>query len=383
MKFILPGPNIKILGKAIHCLAKIGDEVFLEPESTQLTIMTVNLSRSAFATFCFGSTFFSYVGDSQKTNADQDKRCKVMMRSLLLAFKSLHSLEKTVDSCTLEFCDSDCKLNITFNCRHSISKKFSLGLLECENLKPVYDINQCHNLWKIDSKVMQEAYANFLSNQEEVTMFVTNGNVKIKNYNDDIDEKKQIHTSLTMMPAEFEAYQINLETSITFCLKEFRSLLIIAEYLGVPILANFSEGGSPLILSVNQGEFVSSTYILATLAEDGTSQPAIRSPPPRTNINASLSNFNESKSNGALHSTQKDFNTQNSAPTIYTPDISNIPPPISSIPDVPINDEDCFTASPPSKKKKVLFRRCFDATWNPSKVLGTEKVLAPDSDEET
>ena len=203
---------------------------------------------------------------------------------------------------------------------------------------------------------MQEAYANFLSNQEEVTMFVTNGNVKIKNYNDDIDEKKQIHTSLTMMPAEFEAYQINLETSITFCLKEFRSLLIIAGYLGVPILANFSEGGSPLILSVNQGEFVSSTYILATLAEDGTSQPAIRSPPPRTNINASLSNLNESKSNGALHSTQKDFNTQNSAPTIYTPDISNIPPPISSIPDVPINDEDCFAASPPSKKKKVLFR---------------------------
>ena len=45
MKFILPGPNIKILGKAIHCLAKIGDEVFLEPESTQLSIMTVNLSR--------------------------------------------------------------------------------------------------------------------------------------------------------------------------------------------------------------------------------------------------------------------------------------------------------------------------------------------------
>ena len=47
------------------------------------------------------------------------------------------------------------------------------------------------------------------------------------------------------------------------------------------------------------------------------------------------------------------------------------------------NNPDCFDASPPAKKKNFLFRRCFDATWNPNKIAGTEKVLAPDSDEET
>ena len=45
MKFILPGGNVKILGKAIHCLAKIGDEVDIEPDNNCLTLRTVNLSR--------------------------------------------------------------------------------------------------------------------------------------------------------------------------------------------------------------------------------------------------------------------------------------------------------------------------------------------------
>ena len=30
---------------AIHCLAKIGDEVFLEPEPDSLTLRTVNISK--------------------------------------------------------------------------------------------------------------------------------------------------------------------------------------------------------------------------------------------------------------------------------------------------------------------------------------------------
>ena len=45
MKFIVPGVNVKHLGKAIHCLAKIGDEVYLDSESDALILRTVNISR--------------------------------------------------------------------------------------------------------------------------------------------------------------------------------------------------------------------------------------------------------------------------------------------------------------------------------------------------
>ena len=119
-------------------------------------------------------------------------------------------------------------------------------------------ILQCQNKWIIDSKVMQDANGNFLANQEEVTMFVESGSFKIKNYNDNVDEKKQIHTELSMQPGEFESYEITEDASITFCLKEFRSLLLFAEYLNLPITAHFSQGGLPLVLSIAQGDFLSS-----------------------------------------------------------------------------------------------------------------------------
>ena len=46
MKFVIPGSNVKTTGKIIHCLAKIGDEVYLEPSLDSLTLRSVNLSRS-------------------------------------------------------------------------------------------------------------------------------------------------------------------------------------------------------------------------------------------------------------------------------------------------------------------------------------------------
>ena len=45
MKFIIPNTNVKVFGKAIHCLAKIGDEVFLEQEEDSFMLRTVNISK--------------------------------------------------------------------------------------------------------------------------------------------------------------------------------------------------------------------------------------------------------------------------------------------------------------------------------------------------
>ena len=75
MKFVVSGCNVKLIGKAIHCLAKIGDEVYMEPSKDSLALRTVNSSRfkkinfallrglflfrSAYATYNFGSSFFS------------------------------------------------------------------------------------------------------------------------------------------------------------------------------------------------------------------------------------------------------------------------------------------------------------------------------------
>ena len=46
-------------------------------------------------------------------------------------------------------------------------------------------------------------------------------------------------------------------------------------------------------------------------------------------------------------------------------------------------EPDTVTATPPAKRKKrQMFQRCFEATFNPAMVQGAERVLAPDSDED-
>jgi hypothetical protein len=44
--------------------------------------------------------------------------------------------------------------------------------------------------------------------------------------------------------------------------------------------------------------------------------------------------------------------------------------------------QEMIDGTPPSKRAKFFFQRCFDATFNPNRISGAEKVLAPDSDED-
>ena len=99
--------------------------------------------RSAYAQFTLQPLFFSSIEqDEVSEDGEGGENCKVMVRSLLLAFRSLSTLEKTVESCTLRTDHVNCKLHVSFKCRHNVSKEFSLGLLEYESSKPMYDMNE-------------------------------------------------------------------------------------------------------------------------------------------------------------------------------------------------------------------------------------------------
>jgi len=389
MKFVVPGCNVKLLGKAIHCLAKIGDEVYMEPSKDSLALRTVNSSRSAYATYNFGSSFFSSIETDNEKGAStnmEEERCKVMVRSLLLPFRSLSVLEKTVDSCTLQTGKEDDKMLVSLYCRHSVTKHFNLGLMECEALRVVYDKEKCSNNWIIQARVMQESNVHFLTTQEEVTMYVGMDSFRMKNFNDDYDEKKHVHSEFNMIPADFDHFSISEETSITFCLKELRSLLMFADYLQLAIHASFSQGGQPMVLTVSQGQFINCTYVLATLAEDGGVESE-RVAPPLTNLTTNTDTNTSHQGYGRLHSTQRDTPANTTCPTL-SPNLSTIPkeippslhPTLDNTLKLP--PPDFLEGSPPSKRKNFLFRRCFDATFNPKAVEGSEKVLAPDSDEE-
>jgi len=376
-----------MLGKAIHSLAKIGDEVYLEPGGDGLALRAVNSSRSAYATFNFANSFFSSVDRGSGDDVGEEGRCKVMVRSLLLAFRSLAVLEKTVESCSIETGAGQSKLVVGLNCRHSVAKQFSMALVECDTLRAVYDLDSCCNTWTIQAKVLQEANGNFLATQEEVSMQVGPDFFRLKNYSEEYDEKKQVHTELSMHPGEFETFSIGLETTVTFCLKELRSLIAFAEFLQLPITATFTSGGQPLVLTVSQPsptQPVSCVFVLATLAEHSSVETAVSrvattpAAKQRPSNNANLlppkqMAVDPAAPPGRANSTQlPDESVCVGPPPPGSPDLSTIAGP-----------EMVQGTPPPAKKKRhMLFRRCFEATFNPSLMPGVDKVLAPDSDEE-
>uniref|UniRef100_A0A2I2Z9W4 Cell cycle checkpoint control protein RAD9A n=1 Tax=Gorilla gorilla gorilla TaxID=9595 RepID=A0A2I2Z9W4_GORGO len=93
MKCLVTGGNVKVLGKAVHSLSRIGDELYLEPLEDGLSLRTVNSSRSAYACFLFAPLFFQQY---QAATPGQDLlRCKILMKHFSTVFSSIASERKT------------------------------------------------------------------------------------------------------------------------------------------------------------------------------------------------------------------------------------------------------------------------------------------------
>ena len=98
--------------------------------------------------------------------------------------------------------------------------------------------------------------------------------------------------------------------------------MTFAEFSQLPIFADFSEGGSPLILSLSQGEMLTCTYVLATLADEENFQPSLNPPQPQT-TNETSQPITSVHPGGLLHSTQNEDGNFVS----NMPDVSTIPHP--------------------------------------------------------
>ena len=63
-------PFLLVLARAIHSLAKIGEDLHIDPSESGLAIRTVNGTKSAFVSYSFKTSFFSSYSlrSAQNTN---------------------------------------------------------------------------------------------------------------------------------------------------------------------------------------------------------------------------------------------------------------------------------------------------------------------------
>uniref|UniRef100_A0A673BQG1 RAD9 checkpoint clamp component B n=1 Tax=Sphaeramia orbicularis TaxID=375764 RepID=A0A673BQG1_9TELE len=117
MNCVLEGNCVKVLGKAIQALSRIGDELWFDPLSKGLALRSVNSAHSAYACFLFSPLFFQrYILSSGSEHGGEAIKCKLIMKSVLPLFRCLTSIERNVEMCQISI--SDDRVKIQFSCRH-------------------------------------------------------------------------------------------------------------------------------------------------------------------------------------------------------------------------------------------------------------------------
>ncbi|XP_006860914.1 PREDICTED: cell cycle checkpoint control protein RAD9A [Chrysochloris asiatica] len=390
MKCLVTGGNVKVLGKAVHSLSRIGDELYLEPLEDGLSLRTVNSSRSAYACFLFAPLFFQQY---QVATSNQDPvRCKILMKSFLSVFRSLVMLEKTVEKCCITLHGRSSRLVVQLHCKYGVRKIHNLSFQDCESLQAVFDPASCHHVLRAPAKVLGEAVQPFPLALAEVTLGITRGRrVILRSYQEDEAADSTIRAMVTEMSIgeeDFQQLQAQEGVAITFCLKELRGLLSFAESANLSLSIHFDEPGRPAIFTV-EDSLLDGHFVLATLLEPdpqsqglGSPQPHMPGPPLQASSTPPLDDFANDDMDSYMIAMETTVGIEGSRtlPSLSPGLRAPCSPGSNSEDDDNKDDPSTVPGTPPPKKFRSLF---FGSILAPDhSPQGPSPVLAEDSEGE-
>ncbi|KAK3927306.1 Cell cycle checkpoint control protein RAD9A [Frankliniella fusca] len=270
MVCVVPKQNVEILGRALHSLARIGEELYLEPLNEGLTFRTVHSNHSVYAEVHFNNQFFSYYNcpiQSQGQGEDDGAlKCRINMKSYLGAFRSLACIRKQVETCLLKI--EPTWLEIKFRCHHGLIRTYRLPVIESETLQALYTVDEVPNHLVIGADIFATAVKNFQLNERDITLAVEERAAVLRNYvPGGTDPAGVVRSELKLDSGEFVSFTVRHQTSITFCLKAFRAVLFFSEPLNLPLAVKFSSPGSPVVI-ISDSSTVELRFVLSSLAPE-------------------------------------------------------------------------------------------------------------------
>ncbi|KAM9080930.1 cell cycle checkpoint control protein RAD9A isoform 3-T3 [Megaptera novaeangliae] len=243
----------------------------------QLSLRTVNSSRSAYACFLFAPLFFQQY---QAATPGQDPlRCKILMKSFLSVFRSLAMLEKTVEKCCISLNGRSSRLVVQLYCKYGVRKTHNLSFQDCESLQAVFDPAVCPHVLRAPARVLGEAVLPFPPALAEVTLGIGRGHrVILRSYQEEADSTvKAMVTEMSIGGEDFQQLQAQEGVAITFCLKEFRGLLSFADSANLSLSIYFDGPGRPAIFAIRDS-LLDGHFVLATLSEPDPHPQDLRGP---------------------------------------------------------------------------------------------------------
>ncbi|XP_011314245.1 cell cycle checkpoint control protein RAD9A isoform X1 [Fopius arisanus] len=272
MKCVIPCANVKVMARAFHALAKIGEEMYVMPQERSLSFRSVSMANSAYCDFTFGEHFFTHYNYGNLSDNDALK-CKVPMRAAMAVFKTPGVLDKLIESCQIRLHPNAIKLMIILKYKNSVTKRFLLPIIDCEALQASYDTDTASNQIIAHPSILGNALHNFQQNLIEITLDVSADKMLMRNYIDDTSSSTNAtRTQLALAIGEFTSYKIDKAACLTFCLKEVRAILTFAEMVGTQLRIHFESAGKPVIFLLKSAAF-EAHLVLSTLDPENQYPP--------------------------------------------------------------------------------------------------------------
>uniref|UniRef100_A0A8D2NLY8 RAD9 checkpoint clamp component A n=1 Tax=Zosterops lateralis melanops TaxID=1220523 RepID=A0A8D2NLY8_ZOSLA len=228
-------------------------------------------------------------------------------------------------------------------------------------------------------RLLADAVVHFPPMLAEVTLGTgPGGKISLRNYvEDEAEPSKTMVTELWLAEDEFQSVAVTPGSHITFCLKEFRGLLSFAEASNLPLTIHFDEPGRPMIFTLDD-TVLEVHLVLATLSDlqSNSQSPSTNGvshlPAPSDDFADDLESYMVAMETGEGDSER--------APSPTFP--LHTPWPAQREPEEEKEEEGAVPGTPPHKKFRSLF---FGSVMTPGRpgVATTQEVLAEDSEGES
>lgn len=261
MKYTIPGPNVKLFGRAVQTLTKIGDELYVIADDKTLSLKAFGASRSSYLCFRFERRFFS--GTEAADEAASGYRGKLSARSSLLAFRSVQALERSVEECVFQLCGDQALVVLRF--RRGLSKRFWLPLVEYEELHFSFEPDAYASSVCGQAKLLSDVLANFPPSVPEVTLRLSPRGLDVCTHLEAADSQRAVRTSVSVQAAELDDVRCDDggTVELTLCLRALRAVLGFCE--GLTTRLQLDAPGRPLVGSLDGVPGLEATFVSATL----------------------------------------------------------------------------------------------------------------------
>ncbi|KXX75252.1 DNA repair protein rad9 [Madurella mycetomatis] len=293
LNFTLSEDGVAVLHDALACMFKFSDD---------LTLTTLNISKSAYVCFSFAANRFFSRYSFEGTPQYRDRFfCQLYTRSLLTIFRARQSggdqsreRDASIERCDVAIDDGigkQSRLVARISFRNGITASHSLPYEVKNPTHAKFNKDEAGNRWVISSRTLRQLMDHFGPGIELLDIN-TDDEARVVNFtcftekvqkrsaiSNEAVLKKPLHTNIAVEMDEFDHVEVQDKLHIIISVKDFRAILQHAQMTSGELTTSYSNPGRPMKLSYGT-DGVLCEFILMTVGEKDAMTQKHKNPRP-------------------------------------------------------------------------------------------------------